>query len=130
MSKDSLSRQQTLSGPVCPPPLSLIGSVPLSQTTMPVTHRGSGWRSVVAGRRRRILHCKQGPDSRLFGSFISKVSASQAPTHYTACIHTHTYSYSRTHSWDHSLCLAAVVTGCLLWCLSQQTHDYLVCGSD
>lgn len=85
MGTDSPANRDHL-GPVCPPSLSLIGSEPHSQTTLRLTHRDSGWRSVAAGQEEEYSTIPS-PDSRHFGSFILKASACQPPTHYTAYIH-------------------------------------------
>lgn len=84
-----LSANRDRLSPVCPPLLSLIGNEPHWQIknkhTLHVTHRDSGWRSVVSREEEEdsAISC---PDSRHFGSFILKASTCQPPTHYTAYI--------------------------------------------
>lgn len=77
----------------------------------------------------RILHCKPSPDSRLFGSFISKATACQPFAHHTAYIHTHLLTGGHTVGSIHCS-FQPFKSRCLLWCVSQWAHEYILCWTD
>lgn len=88
----------------------------------PLWHTEARMQQCGARAEGGILHCKQSPDRRLFGSFPFKATARQPLTHYPgsarpfthAPTHTHTPLLSQRHSLGHSHSLS--FTHCK-WCL-------------